>query len=263
MNTSYKWVLHFTQNLKQQRIDWNIAPRITTAEKAAIVRSLQAWQLGETSDGSQLLYAATKYALAIGDPAYMDAIALFIKEEQKHGNNLGRYLDNIGEQRIQRNWGDSLFRVARHINTSMEWFTLAVITVENAAQVYYQCLKDATGCPLLKQVCTDILIDEARHIDFQTERMNIIYNSKAISVKWPRKLFYMLFYFATILTVWMAHRKVFKAGGNSFKRYMRKMQLKYMKTLGRVGSSPVVTPAKPVSIKRIGNLSVYLKSVTN
>src|SRR4051794_5221303 len=125
MNTSYKWVLYYTQNLRQQRINWNTITCITTKEKATIVHSLQAWQLGETSDGSQLLCAATKHAIAIGDPNYVDAVALFIKEEQKHGNNLGRYLDAIGERRIQKNWGDSLFRMARHINTSMEWFTLA------------------------------------------------------------------------------------------------------------------------------------------
>jgi hypothetical protein len=263
MNTSYKWVLHFTQNLQQQRVNWNIIPCITTTETATVLRSLQAWQLGETSDGSQLLCAATKYALAIGEPAYIDAIALFINEEQKHGNNLGKYLDAIGEQRIQQNWGDTLFRKFRHINTSMEWWTLAVITVESAAQVFYQSLKDATGCPLLKQICTDILVDEAFHIDFQVERMSIIYNSKSIPLKWMRSQFYKLFYAATILAVWLAHKRVFKAGGNSFRQYMRKMSLKYEKTLGRVGAKPIAGTAKALSIKRISNLSGFLKSALN
>ena len=263
MNTSYKWVLHFTQNSTKQRINWSTAPCITATEKETILHSLQAWQLGETSDGSQLLCAATKYATAISEPSYIDAIALFIKEEQKHGNNLGKYLDAIGEQRIQRNWGDTLFRKIRHIHLSMEWWTLAVITVESAAQVFYQCLKDATNCPLLRQVCTDTLIDEAFHIDFQVERMNIIYSSKTSNMKWLRRQFYKLFYFATILVVWMAHKKVFKAGGNSFKQYLYKMKRKYMKTLGRVGVKPTVTTAKSSGIKRINNLSTYLKSATN
>lgn len=263
MNTSYKWVLHFTQNLKHQRINWSTTPCITAAEKKAILHSLQAWQLGETSDGSQLLCAATKYAQSINEPAYVDAITLFIKEEQKHGNNLGKYLDAIGEQRIQQNWGDTLFRTIRHINLSMEWWTLAVITVESAAQVYYQCLKDATNCSLLKQVCTDILIDEAYHIDFQVERMKIIYNSKPGGLRWLRKQFYGLFYFTTTLTVWLAHKKVFKAGGNNFKRYFRKMTLKYIKTLGRVDNKPVTNIAEGIGIKRIGNLSSYLKSTSN
>lgn len=263
MNTSYKWVLHFTQNLQKQRIDWSITPNITAAEKEIILHSLQAWQLGETSDGSQLLCAATKYATAISEPIYIDAVALFIKEEQKHGNNLGKYLDAIGEQRIQRNWGDTLFRKIRHIHLSMEWWTLAVITVESAAQVFYQCLKDATHCKLLQQICTDILIDEAFHIDFQVERMNIIYNSKPNSVKWLRRQFYKLFYFATILIIWMAHKKVFSANGSSFKQYTRKMILKYAKTLGRVGEEKAANNASPISTKGVAELNSYLKSATN
>jgi hypothetical protein len=35
----------------------------------------------------------------------------------------------------------------------METWTLAVIVVESAAQIFYQSLKDATGCRLLKQIC--------------------------------------------------------------------------------------------------------------
>jgi hypothetical protein len=135
--------------------------------------------------------------------------------------------------------------------------------VENTAQVYYQCLKDATNCPLLKQVCADILIDEAFHIDFQVERMKIIYSSKSTSRRWMRRQFYKLFYFATILTVWLAHKKVFKSGGNSFKQYLRKMKLKYRKTLGRVGAESTSGTPKPLGIKRIGNLSTYLKSAMN
>ncbi len=263
MKTSYKWVLHFTQNLKKQRINWSITPCVTATEKQIILHSLQAWQLGETSDGSQLLCAAIKYALTIGEPSYVDAIVLFIKEEQKHGNNLGKYLDAIDEQRIQQNWGDTLFRKIRHIHLSMEWWTLAVITVESAAQVFYQCLKDATNCLLLKQICTDILIDEAFHIDFQVERMNIIYKSKSAKLKWLRRLFYMLFYFTTILVIWITHKKVFKAGGNDFKQYMRKMKLKYLKTLGRLGAKPINKTPAPAGMKRIGNLTSYLKSVAN
>ncbi len=263
MNNSIKWVKHFTNNLTRLRIDWTIAPAVTAAETAVILSSLQAWQLGETSDGSQLLCAATKYALATGEPAYIDAIALFIKEEQKHGNNLGRYLAIIGEKRIKQNWGDTLFRKIRHLNTSMEWWTLAVITVESAAQVFYQSLKDATGCPLLKQICTDILIDEADHINFQAERMQLIYSNKPTTLRWLRRKWYKLFYFSTAFIVWAAHRKVFEAGGNNFKRYFKKMSVKYSKTLGRLNSPAAINAVDDAITKRISNLKPFLKTVLN
>jgi len=234
MRTSQEWIDYFRENLQQQRIDWSLAPRLTDTERKRILHSLQAWQLGETSDGAHLKAAAKKYAASIGDDFYCEAVHLFIKEEQKHGNNLGRYLDLVGEARINRNWGDTLFRKIRYFNTSMQWWTLAVITVESTAQVFYQSLKDATQCSLLKQVCTDILIDEAYHIDFQLQRLAIIFSGKTVLQKIIIFQFYRLFYFATILVVWMAHRKTFKAGGNHFTRYFRKMHLKFEKTLQRL-----------------------------
>jgi len=234
MQTSRQWINHFRLNLQKKRIDWQQHPQITDAERKNILKSVQAWQLGETSDGAHLLAAAKKYADAIADTSYCEAIQLFIKEEQKHGNNLGRYLDAIGEKRIGHNWGDTLFRKARYFATSMELWTITVITVESTAQLFYQSLKDATKCNLLKQVCTDILIDEAFHIDFQMQRLAIIFSGKTTMQRIASFQFYRLLYFSTILVVWMAHRKVFKAGHNTIWTYFRKMNLKYYKTINRL-----------------------------
>ena len=234
MKTSKRWIEHFNANSLQQRVDWTLQPIISQNEISKILSSLQAWQLGETSDGAHLLRAASLYANKIKDPDYIESVRLFIKEEQKHGNNLGRYLDAIGKPRIKHNWGDSLFRKIRYCNTSMEIWTLAVITVESAAQIFYQSLKNATGCTLLKQICTDILIDEAYHIDFQTERMSIIFENKSSTAKLLSRYFYFIFFFCTSLVVWIAHKKLFLAGETSFKKYMRKMKYKYSKTLHRI-----------------------------
>jgi hypothetical protein len=231
MHTSDYWVRHFHENARHKRINWNLAPAITQDEIAVILSSLQAWQLGETSEGEHLIAVSTKYAQKIKDPEYVRAVKLFIKEEQKHGNNLGRYLDKIQQPRVKKNWGDTLFRKVRYFNSSMETWTLAVIVVESAAQIFYQSLKDATGCRLLKQICTDILIDEAPHITFQTERLAIIFNNKSAFSKAWRQVAYRYFFYATACLVWFAHKQVFIAGGNTFESYIRKMSLKHHKTL--------------------------------
>ena len=231
MYTSKKWIAHFESNAKQQRVNWNLQPKISEDEISTILSSLQAWQLGETSDGAHLLKASTRYAWRTGNLDYIEAVKLFIKEEQKHGNNLGKYLDLINRRRIKKNWGDTLFRKIRYFNTSMEIWTLAVITVESTAQIFYQCLKDATGCTLLKQICTDILIDEAYHIDFQTERLGILFESKSAIDKNIANMLYTIFFFLITLVVWMAHKKLFEAGGVNFKKFMRKMEYKYIKTI--------------------------------
>ena len=234
MKTSQEWITYFTFNLKEKRIDWSQSPTITKEELKPVLKSLQAWQLGETSEGRNLIMASEKYAAKTGDAFYVDAIKLFIKEEQKHGNNLGSYLDAIGQPRIKKNWGDTLFRKIRCINTSMEMWTITVIIVESAAQIFYQSLKDATNCSLLKEICTDILIDEAPHIKFQQERLARIFNAKTMAGMAISYYCYKFFYKATSLVVWMAHKKVFKAGGNDFKKYYKKMNIKLEKTIGRL-----------------------------
>ncbi|MGN7990188.1 ferritin-like domain-containing protein [Pedobacter sp. 22226] len=234
IQTSAYWVNQFSNNSKINRIDWTLKPEISAPEKQNILKSLQAWQLGETSEGTHLINASKKYAKAINDEEYLDAVKLFIKEEQKHGNNLGKYLDLIGEKRIKKDWGDSLFRKIRYFNTNMELWTIAVITVESAAQVFYQALKDATNCALLKQICTDILIDEASHITFQKERLYIIFNQKSAFSKWVSYHAYSCFFICTNLIIWFAHKKLFKAGKLSFSRYMTKIWFKLKKVTGKV-----------------------------
>jgi hypothetical protein len=236
MQTNKNWIAHFEANALQQRINWEQEPNITPEELANILQSLQAWQLGETSEGRQLIAAAEKYAGKTSNPGYVEAIRLFIKEEQKHGSNLGMYLDRIGKPRIKKDWGDSLFRKVRHLNTSMESWTLAVIVVESTAQIFYQALKDATNCTLLKEICTDILIDEAYHITFQTERLAAIFYSKSAFAKSWRKIVYKYFFYFTSTLIWFVNRKLFKAGGNTFESYNRKMELKYVKTLKMITS---------------------------
>jgi len=241
MRTSNQWIWHFNENAKQQRVDWSLEPTISEAEIAVILPSLQAWQLGETSDGSNLLRAATIYARQINDPAYIDALRLFIREEQKHGNNLGIYLDRIGKPRIRKDLGDTLFRKVRYFNTSMEIWTLAVIVVESTAQIFYQSLKDVTRCKLLKQICTDILIDEAYHITFQAERFSVIFKSKTPFWRAVSYRLYFCFFFSTAMVVWMAHKTLFKAGGCTFHRYMVKMKYKYNRIMGQLTAGPTAS----------------------
>jgi len=210
-------------------------PDLTSKEQKTITRSLQAWQKGETSDGKHLLKAAKKYAQKHGDPFYLEAVKLFIKEEQKHGENLGKYLDSIGEKRLGFDWGDHLFRTVRYFNSSMEIWTITVIIVESFAQLYYKALADATNCQLLKAICNDILKDEAHHIRFQYERLaTIIGKRRFLSSQFTYLLYFVLF--GVIITaIWIAgHRKVYRAGGLSWTIYISKACKKFFGLLEKL-----------------------------
>jgi len=231
IHTSSFWKNHFRHNLTKQRVDWSLTPQITQEEKENILYSLKAWQLGETSDGKHLMAAVNKYSVRINDPEYPEAVKLFIKEEQKHGSNLGSYIDKIGAQRTQKNWGDTLFRKIRYFNTSMEVWTITVVIVESAAQVFYKALHDATHCALLKSICTDILIDEAHHIKFQNERLFILFQQKSVYVKALSMLCYAALFFLTIHAIWFGHHKAFRAGGVSHAEFMKQMYYKFFRSM--------------------------------
>lgn len=227
IRSSDYWKDHFETSAKQQRINWDQTPIISEIEKSNILGSLKAWQLGETSDGANLKKATRKYALRHNDPVYNEVINLFIKEEQKHGENLGKYIDRIGEERKKKDWGDTMFRKVRGLNTNMEIWTITVLIVESAAQIFYQALKDATECRLLKEICTDILIDEAHHIRFQKERLSIIFNRKPAWKKSIAYFIYHLHFKLTYRTIWLGHAKAFKAGGYDYSRFKSLMHHKF------------------------------------
>ena len=82
-------------------------------------------------------------------------IDLFIREEQYHGELLGRFLDLSGPGRVRADWGDSLFRAARYSVTNMEVWTTPVVMVETLAVIYYNAVRRATDSPVLRVVCAN------------------------------------------------------------------------------------------------------------
>src|SRR5436190_6526546 len=186
MNTSQEWVEHFhVSERTERRFAWEKGAQITPAELAEIRDSLSAWQLGETSDGSHLMAASRLYAAKVRDPQFIEAIRLFIREEQRHGENLGRFLDLAGVARARKDWGDSLFRAVRYSISSMEVSVTPVVMVETHALVYYNAIRLATKSPLLRDICAQILIDEVPHIRFQCQRIAILHRHRPA---WLRRI---------------------------------------------------------------------------
>ena len=220
--TTAAWVAYFRANAATgQRIVWDAGAEVTAEELAAIGRSLQAWQLGETSEGRHLRAAAARYAECVGDPDYPAAIDLFIREEQRHGEMLGRFLDLAAIGRVQADWGDRLFRTARYCLTNMEVWTTPVVMVEVLAMVYYNALRRATGSHVLRTICAQILADEVPHVRFQCERLAEILRHRPRLGFWLTMLAQRLGFLVVVLLVWLGHRRALRAGGYGWRRYWR------------------------------------------
>src|SRR6478735_1084578 len=102
VRTSAEWIDYFAANAADRRpVPWATGAGVADAELAEIAASLRGWQLGETSDGAHLMTAARHYAESAGDPHFVVAVRLFIAEEQRHGRDLGRFLDLAGVPRTE------------------------------------------------------------------------------------------------------------------------------------------------------------------
>ncbi len=220
--TSARWHEHYLGNaVRRLRVPWERGAELSAREREAVGRSLSAWQLGETSDGRHLRAAARRYAERQGDPHFLAAVDLFIREEQRHGAELGRFLDLAGIPRRRRDWGDTLFRAGRYCLPSMEIWVTLVIMVETLALLFYRAVRDATGSRVLRRICDQILRDEVHHIRFQYERLAILHRRRPAWLLRATHRLQRLLFAAIALAVWAGHHRAFSAGGFDFRNYWR------------------------------------------
>lgn len=102
----------------------------------------------------------------INDPKFVNVVHLFIKEEQRHGNMLGRFLDLAEIPRIKQNWGDTAFRFIRYLVPKMEVWVTPVIMIEILALIYYKAIRNATKSRVLRSICQQILKDRSQTYPF-------------------------------------------------------------------------------------------------
>ncbi|MEM7350409.1 MAG: ferritin-like domain-containing protein [Acidobacteriota bacterium] len=222
IRTSGQWHEHYARNAGARlEIPWELGAELTPEEREAVGPSLQAWQLGETSDGRHLMAAARRYARRQEDPLFENVVQQFIREEQRHGSDLGRFLDLAGIPRIRRDWGDTLFRAVRYCLPSMEIWVTVVIMVETLALLFYKAVRDATGSPVLRRICDQILRDEVHHIRFQYERLAILHRHRSPLLRRATLALHRLLFAGVVLAVWGGHHRALAAGGYAFGSFWR------------------------------------------
>lgn len=220
MHSSIDWLQHFERNAERLLpIPWERGAELTTTEAHAIASSLAEFQRGESGEGRRLTRYAEAYARAVGDEDYPAAIRLFIREEQRHARDLARFLELNDLPLAPSTATDSTFRRLRHLLGTLEMSIAVLITAELIAQVYYEALRGATQATVLRQLCVQILRDEASHVEFQAERLGILRAQRRLPLYWATMLCQRALFAATCCAIWPVHRGVFRSGGFSFVRY--------------------------------------------
>ncbi len=218
--SSCDWIAVFYENARAAAAgEPPPAAPVPSDIRAVLAGSLPAWQLGETSDGRHLRAAAAQYAMAHDDPAFLSAVELFIREEQRHGASLGEWLDLAGIPRKKRDLGDSLFRFCRYAFPNYAVWASVVVMVESMAEIYYDAVRRLAPCPRLQFECRRILRDEVRHIRFQCEHLAFARR------RLPRPILAVLraaegaFYTVVCTAVWIAHGRLLRRAGINAQRF--------------------------------------------
>lgn len=218
LHASEAWLAYFRDNERNQpTLPWADGATLSPPQRRVIGPSIRQFQLGESSEGHHLQRLAARYAARTGDAAYAEAMMLFIREEQRHGRDLGRYMDLAGIPRATTHWSDTVFRSIRKMS-NLEMMLSVLLMAEMIANVYYAALHDATPCPLLRKLCRQILQDEAAHIRFHVERLSRLRVRRRHSLPATRAL-YRQFFRITTAVVWHTNAPVFRLAGRSFQDY--------------------------------------------
>src|SRR5215472_16159591 len=111
--SSLDWLRHFESNASEPALPWQDAYRLTPAELSAVAASIAQFQLGESGDGRRLLGHGERQARKLGQPELLEALRLFVKEEQRHSRMMGRFLEMHGVPLLKNHWVDHAFRRIR------------------------------------------------------------------------------------------------------------------------------------------------------
>lgn len=197
---------------------WSCDYLLTTRERELITASLQQFQLGEGSEGKGLKARAKASSLATGDPDFLPTLDLFIREEQRHSNDLGRFMDREGIARLKHHWVDGVFRRVRKL-AGLELSLSVLVTAEIVAVPYYAALAEATASPLLRAICARILNDEMDHLRYQSHNLSRLRSARRWHADFGECAARSLLMFGTLLIVWKKHHRLFRAGGYSWTRF--------------------------------------------
>jgi ferritin-like protein len=206
------WVRYFAQN------HWPELPSaspLSDAERELIAKSVRQFQLGEGSDGRTLL----RLGGGLNDPDYTQSLERFIREEQRHSEMLGRFLDAQGIPRLERDAVDTVFRLVRRL-WGHELMITVLVSAECVAVPYYSALHDATTSPQLKALCRQILRDEAMHLKYQGQTLATLAKDRGFWASSCTRTLHRLMVLTATLVVYAQHRGFCRAAGWSLQSFV-------------------------------------------
>ena len=210
----HDWTLHFSANdwSNSPDLDWTSSPHLPDDELQTIAPSLTQFQLGEYSEGRNLLARASAFEKTHGVAHLAEATRSFIQEEQRHSLLLGRFLMREGVRLLERDTLDRIFRWLRKL-AGFELSVTVLGTAECIAVPYYTALRDLTTSMLLKRICQGILRDEALHLCYQGQVLSLFSRSRGFWKESAVRTLHRVLLLGAGAVLYAQHHKFFRQAG--------------------------------------------------
>jgi hypothetical protein len=208
---SIAWLEYFRANRSSRaEPSWALPFPEDAATARVLARSLSHFQLGESGGGAFLLREAQRrYA---DDLAYLEALGLFVAEEQEHSRLLARLVERFGGALIRKHWTHSLFRLIRRV-LGVRFELQVLVTAELVGTAYYRVLKHRVRDVVTEQVCDLVLRDEARHVEFHLWRFRADQERWLPLERAAWSLQFQLLFLAAAHVAWVDHGDALRAVG--------------------------------------------------
>jgi undecaprenyl diphosphate synthase len=251
--SSREWVEYFVANRDAPRpTPWAAGTELDARELVAVAESVRKFQLGEKGEGRSLMRYARAEAERSGDAHYVEAARLLIAEEGRHSQHLGRFMALNGIPELRRTWTDDVFRRLRTVLSTLEVSIAVLVTAEIVAKAYYPILHDATRSTVLRALCTQIVRDERRHVEFQCQQLARIRERRSAAGRWLTRALQRVLFAGTIVVVGIDHRRAFRAGGAGVVGFWRAAWREFAADLRAM--TPAAPPPPPPVYRPIATL---------
>lgn len=221
------WLNHFEYHSQHpRRIPPHISGALTAEERCLIANSLAIFQLGEQSEGRNLLRTAYQFA-RVHDAAGIARITeLCLRERQQHAALLGTFMSEHDIPLRRTHWTDSIFRRLRQL-AALEGALSLLLSAELIGIVYYRSLEVATGSQRLRILCRMLVADQLAHVGFESDLLLAMRGRKGALRRAACELAQRVLFMATAVVVWSTHRAVLRRGGYRAAGFLRACRAQY------------------------------------
>lgn len=130
----------------------------------SLSRSLAIFQLGE-SGGGTIIEQARASGLPEIDSDYAEAMALFVREENRHADVLETCVRQLDGELIEQNWTARLFLFSRRL-IGLRLKVLVLLAAEVVGICYYHMIAAHLPPIAMRDWLQELVEDEQSHLDF-------------------------------------------------------------------------------------------------